>query len=131
MPVYEYKCNKCNEEFDFEHSMSDCIDECPICREIGGLERLIPAGLGVKGISIGRFSTGSDNTFEHFHVPTEIRQHMKKAESDGMDKKDPKGFATMKKTYDRIMKREYTYSRVDYQKTGHPAMKQKGNLAEI
>jgi len=40
MPVYEYRCSKCNQEFEYQQRMSD--DPKTVCEACGGsLERLI------------------------------------------------------------------------------------------
>ena len=39
MPVYEYRCQSCNKQFEYEHRMSEKRTECEACG--GALERLI------------------------------------------------------------------------------------------
>lgn len=130
MPMYEYECKDCRQDFDFEHSMDEVVDTCPICGS-KRVERLIPANIGVHGISIGRFSSNNDNNFEHFHIPTEMKQNMAKMEAMGLFKKDPKFASQMEQRFKKIMAKEHTYERVDYQKTGHPCLKKSRNVAEI
>lgn len=38
MPKYSYKCSVCEEENDFYHSMSEKIEDCPLC---GGKETMV------------------------------------------------------------------------------------------
>ena len=33
MPIYEFKCKKCDEEFDFLFMVSDVATNCPKCGE--------------------------------------------------------------------------------------------------
>lgn len=33
MPVYYYKCDICLEDFSFQHSSKDEMEECPSCKE--------------------------------------------------------------------------------------------------
>jgi putative FmdB family regulatory protein len=39
MPVYEYRCTSCNQQFEYEHRMSEKKTVCEACQ--GALERLI------------------------------------------------------------------------------------------
>lgn len=39
MPIYEYKCEKCNKYFEYYHSIKDVKINCKECS--GKLERLI------------------------------------------------------------------------------------------
>lgn len=40
MPIYEYKCKKCGEEFEVFHKMTDCdVKSCKFCR--GPVSKLI------------------------------------------------------------------------------------------
>lgn len=130
MPMYEYECKQCGQDFDFEHRMDEVVDKCPICGS-EKVERLIPMNIGIHGISIGRFSSNNDNSFEHFHVPTEMKQNMKRMEEQGMFKNDPKFKMQMERKYKNIMAKEHTYERIDYQKTGHPCLKKTGNRTEV
>lgn len=49
MPTYTYLCSK-HQEFEFEHSINDKLEECPKCREEGlgsqKVTRLISSGTG-------------------------------------------------------------------------------------
>ena len=46
MPTYEYKCSKCNYEFEKFHGINDTPAlQCPECN--GVVERLISGGAGI------------------------------------------------------------------------------------
>ena len=49
MPMYQYRCEKCNEEFEAKQSISDDpIKDCPKCK--GSVYRVIaPVGISFKG----------------------------------------------------------------------------------
>lgn len=41
MPIYEYRCNACNEVFELQRKFSDPpVDECPSCNK-GPVEKLV------------------------------------------------------------------------------------------
>jgi len=42
MPIYTYRCNKCEEEFRVSHSMTEKQEICELCESIGTLTR-VPA----------------------------------------------------------------------------------------
>ena len=51
MPLYQYVCKHCNNEFELRQSFSDDpADTCPNCGTVGEVHRLIqPAGVIFKG----------------------------------------------------------------------------------
>ena len=40
MPEYNYKCTQCSIVFKKEHGMSEKLEQCPSCEEMGTLKRL-------------------------------------------------------------------------------------------
>lgn len=57
MPTYDYRCKKCNHEFEAFQSMSDdVLTTCPKCRK-KSLQRLIVAGAGIIFKGSGFYST--------------------------------------------------------------------------
>jgi putative FmdB family regulatory protein len=62
LPVYEYICNKCREEFSVSgsySSLSGYTPVCPKCRSKKITKRLFPVGLIFKGK--GFYKTDSGN----------------------------------------------------------------------
>jgi len=63
MPTYEYRCRKCNHQFEAFQSMSDdALTTCPNCHK-RSLQRLIGAGAGIifkgSGFYITDYKNGS------------------------------------------------------------------------
>jgi putative FmdB family regulatory protein len=63
MPTYDYRCKKCNHEFEAFQSMSEApLKVCPKCRK-SALQRLIGAGAGIifkgSGFYITDYKRGS------------------------------------------------------------------------
>ena len=57
MPTYDYRCKKCNHEFEAFQSMSDdVLITCPKCRK-HALQRLIGGGAGIIFKGSGFYST--------------------------------------------------------------------------
>ncbi len=66
MPTYDYRCKKCNHEFEAFHSMSDePLKVCPRCKK-HSLQRLIGAGAGIifkgNGFYITDYKRGSSSS---------------------------------------------------------------------
>jgi len=61
VPTYEYKCNKCEEAFEYFQKMSeDPLRECPVCG--GELKRLISGGAGIIFKGKGFYTTDYKNS---------------------------------------------------------------------
>tara|TARA_R100000664_G_C2760088_1_gene150752 strand:+ start:2589 stop:2837 length:249 start_codon:yes stop_codon:yes gene_type:complete len=50
MPIYNYRCDKCEEEFRVSHSMTENQEVCNICGSIGTLTR-VPSFFSKKPIN--------------------------------------------------------------------------------
>ncbi len=66
MPTYDYRCKKCNHEFEAFQSMSDDpLKVCPKCKK-RSLQRLIGAGAGLifkgSGFYITDYKRGSSSS---------------------------------------------------------------------
>lgn len=58
MPVYEYKCNNCEKEFEIEHSMKiDKAPSCPFCETNNEVEKLMPSSFGIAFKGKGFYCT--------------------------------------------------------------------------
>lgn len=77
----------------------------------------------------GRF--GSEAHFDRFHAPTEAKQIMNKMNADGCEHRNPKLYKYMLHKNKQMQSREHLWPRVDYQKTGHPAMENMGKATGI
>jgi putative FmdB family regulatory protein len=61
MPTYEYRCSKCEEEFEFFQKISEePIRECPVCK--GELKRVISGGAGIIFKGSGFYTTDYKNS---------------------------------------------------------------------
>ena len=62
MPTYDYRCNKCEHEFELFHSIkADPHTDCPECGRSGSVERLISAGNGLIFKGSGFYITDYKN----------------------------------------------------------------------
>jgi putative FmdB family regulatory protein len=58
MPTYEYRCNSCNNEFEFVQSMLDePLKTCPTCS--GEVKRVIGRNIGIAFNGPGFYATDS------------------------------------------------------------------------
>ncbi len=75
MPIYEYKCNRCDEIFEIFHKIEeDCKVTCPKC--LGPAKKLISAtNFILKG-----------SGFYVNDYPSEHRRDGKKTEKEGLEK---------------------------------------------
>lgn len=52
MPTYSYFCDHCQKEFEEFHSITEQLEECPVCKENGNPpiapKRLISGGTGFQ-----------------------------------------------------------------------------------
>ncbi len=56
MPTYQYRCLKCEHEFEFVQKMTDSpLTQCPSCK--GKVKRLIGTGAGIIFKGSGFYST--------------------------------------------------------------------------
>lgn len=61
MPTYEYKCNKCGDQFELFQSIKDKpIDKCPKCG--GSVKRLVGTGAGIIFKGKGFYQTDYKGT---------------------------------------------------------------------
>jgi len=61
MPTYEYKCSKCNYNFEmFQGIKDDPISTCPKCK--GQVRRIIGAGVGIIFKGSGFYTTDYKKT---------------------------------------------------------------------
>lgn len=61
MPTYDYRCKKCEHQFEAFQSMSaDPLTECPVCG--GPVERLIGGGAGLVFKGSGFYITDYKNS---------------------------------------------------------------------
>lgn len=53
MPTYLYRCETCQKEFEHEHSITEELQECPVCKAkptkliAGGTGFILSGGVGV------------------------------------------------------------------------------------
>jgi len=62
MPTYDYRCRKCNHEFEvFQSITDDALTTCPKCHK-RSLQRLIGAGAGIIFKGSGFYITDYKNS---------------------------------------------------------------------
>lgn len=63
MPLYTYKCNKCNKTFEAMLKIMDMDlplnNPCPECMQSGGVEKVILAPNVVDAYHLGRIKNGA------------------------------------------------------------------------
>lgn len=99
MPRYEYKCKKCDHQFEVSHSINDSIDSCESC---GGEVRRVfhPVGIVFKGS--GFYATDAKKPSNRPPAPSDSDFKPAKDSSDGNgdkkkdDKKPDKSDSTSK-----------------------------------
>lgn len=68
MPIYEYKCLKCNHKFElFQKMTENPVTECPECK--GEVKRLISAGAAPIFKGSGFYQTDYKNSGKKSPVP--------------------------------------------------------------
>ncbi|MGQ9615308.1 MAG: FmdB family zinc ribbon protein [Spirochaetota bacterium] len=83
MPTYEYRCNECEELFEFFQKITDePLKTCPACG--GELVRLISGGMGVIFKGHGFYTTDYKNSSNNFSKPKKDSDNLEK-ESIGKD----------------------------------------------
>lgn len=90
MPTYEYKCKKCDRNFEVVHGINDSVDNCEEC---GGSVRRVFHPLGIVFKGSGFYATDAKKPSNKPSEPTE-RDHKDskpekdKVEGNGGKKKD-------------------------------------------
>ncbi len=99
MPTYEYRCKKCNHEFEeFQSITADPIKICPRCE--GRVERLISAGNGLIFKGSGFYITDYKNPNRVSESKSEKTEKSEKSEKPAkVEKKETK--PTAKSTEDK------------------------------
>ena len=60
MPIYSYKCLKCECVFEMFHSMSETPNVCKRCKAEGHLQKQVPRGINTpKAGNVGKPKAGS------------------------------------------------------------------------
>jgi len=88
MPTYQYRCTKCNHEFEeFQSISAEPLDKCPECG--GKPERLISGGAGLLFKGSGFYITDyrSDGYKKAAEAESKPSSVSKPAESKKSDKK--------------------------------------------
>jgi putative FmdB family regulatory protein len=74
-PLYEYKCDKCEERFDEIHSINERTKPtekpCPNCGE----ENCVSMVVGTTGIVFGCMASSVQN---HKNTPGEFKEHLQR-----------------------------------------------------
>ena len=99
MPTYEYKCNNCEEIFEYFHKITDPpVTECPVCG--GELTRLISGGIGVIFKGSGFYVTDSKGAKNSSFASKDKETVSSKdgGESKGKESKEPTASADNGKT---------------------------------
>lgn len=91
MPTYEYRCNECDELFEFFQKITDePLKTCPACG--GELVRLISGGMGVIFKGSGFYTTDYKNSSSSFSKSKKDKDGLEKEsfEKDSFSEKSKK-----------------------------------------
>lgn len=98
-----------------------------------GLKGIIESGKapGLSGLETGSGRWNSEPHFNRFHAPTDIPRLAARMESDGVFERKPEMRKLVEIKVDAVKGKEDIIQKVDYDKTGHPLERRKGNRTEI
>ncbi len=98
-----------------------------------GIKGIIESGKapGVSCLESGPGRWNSEPHFNRFHAPTDIPKLAARMESAGVFERKPEMRALVEAKVNAVKGKGDITPRVDYDKTGHPLEKRKGNRTEI
>jgi len=120
MPIYDYICPHCGKHFEMMRHVAEATQ--PARCSCGHDARRLIAAPSLHGLDTGPGNRFSEQTFMRFHIPTEVRNTMRKMELDGVPHRNPRLWQAAMRKYKAIKQKEHTYPVVDYEKIGHPAL---------
>ena len=90
MPTYDYKCDKCEHQFEkFQSITADALRKCPKCGK-NSLKRLIGIGAGVIFKGSGFYETDYRSESYKKAVEKETKPAQSKTDDKKTEKKDTK-----------------------------------------
>ena len=89
MPTYEYKCEDCEEQFEFFQKMTEePVKVCPMCG--GDLQRLISGGIGVIFKGSGFYTTDYKNSSNHISTKKDSAKEKESSSTSASDSSSSK-----------------------------------------
>ena len=77
MPIYIYSCENCGSEITISHSMTETMEDCEVCEEVGCLTR-----------RPSMFSSVKKNTNKKQKIGSHVKGFIEEAEQDLKQQKD-------------------------------------------